>query len=129
MAKGKRFDMEEEFAGLDFHSLLLEERFIRTTGTLYKQPDKSIREESADRAEAKEIYRMPGNESFDLEGILKARREATILRLAGRTILAVQDTAGASCNTRLKAEGIGYISDKTLGVSIHGCLAVSCDGK
>jgi hypothetical protein len=42
--------------------------------------------------------------------------------------MAVQDTAKANCNTRLKAEGIGYISDKTLGVSIHGCLAVSCDG-
>jgi hypothetical protein len=59
-AEEKRFDIEEEFAGLDFHSLLLEERFIRTMETLYKQPDKSIREESAGQAEDKAIYRMPG---------------------------------------------------------------------
>jgi hypothetical protein len=28
----------------------------------------------------------------------------------------------------VKTEGIGYIGDKTLGVNIHSCLAVSADG-
>jgi hypothetical protein len=42
--------MGKEFVGLDFHSLRLEERFIRTIETLCKQPDKSIREASKDRA-------------------------------------------------------------------------------
>jgi methylmalonyl-CoA mutase cobalamin-binding subunit len=83
--------------GLDFHSVRLEERFIRTTETLYKQPDKSIREASEDRAEAKAICRMLGNENFDREGILRARREAAIGRMAGYggTIPAVQDTTTA----------------------------------
>jgi hypothetical protein len=76
--------MEEEFAGLDFHSVRLEERFIRTMETLYKQPNKSIRKAGEDRAEAKAIYRMLGNESFDREGTLRACREATIgRRMAG----------------------------------------------
>ncbi|MDR2210892.1 MAG: hypothetical protein LBO65_05405 [Spirochaetaceae bacterium] len=70
MAAGKRFDMEEEFAGLDFHSIRLEDRFIQTKETLFKQPDKSIREASKNRAEAKAIYRMLGNEAFDREGII-----------------------------------------------------------
>jgi hypothetical protein len=42
MAAGKRFDMEEKFAGWDFHSSRLEDRFIQTMETLFKQPDKSI---------------------------------------------------------------------------------------
>jgi hypothetical protein len=44
--------MEEEFAGLDFHSFRLEERFVRTMETLIRQPGASIWEASEDRAEA-----------------------------------------------------------------------------
>jgi hypothetical protein len=46
MAQGKSFDMEEEFAGLDFHSIRLEERFIRTMETLIQHPEASIWEAS-----------------------------------------------------------------------------------
>jgi hypothetical protein len=130
MAQGTSFNMEEEFAGLDFHSLRLEERFVRTMETLIQQPDTSIREASKDRAEAKAIYRMLGNESFDREEVARAHREAAIRRTAcyGGTIPAVQDTTGVNYNSRLKTEGIGYIGDKTLGVNIHSCPAVACDG-
>jgi hypothetical protein len=78
--------MAEEFAGSDFHSLRLEGRFVRTMETLAKQPNASIWEASGDRAEAKAVYRMLGNEGFD--------REAAIRRMADYdgTILAVQDT-------------------------------------
>jgi hypothetical protein len=38
MTAEKHFDREEEFAGLDFHSIHLEDRFIRTIETLAKQP-------------------------------------------------------------------------------------------
>jgi hypothetical protein len=65
MAEETSFDLKEEFAGLDFHSVRLEERFVRTMETLIKQPDASIWEASKNRAEAKAIYRMLGNESFD----------------------------------------------------------------
>ncbi|MDR0374825.1 MAG: hypothetical protein LBH85_03790 [Treponema sp.] len=39
----------------------LEERFVRAVETLYKRPDKSIREAREDRAEAKAMCRTPGN--------------------------------------------------------------------
>ncbi|MDR2363588.1 MAG: transposase [Spirochaetaceae bacterium] len=64
---GTSFNREEEFAGLDFHSVRLEERFVRTMETLTKQPGASIWEASENRAEAKAIYRMLGNERFDRE--------------------------------------------------------------
>jgi hypothetical protein len=52
MASHKEFNMDEEFAGLDFHSVRLEDRLIRTMETLIKQPDKSIWYSSENRAEA-----------------------------------------------------------------------------
>jgi hypothetical protein len=55
MAREKSFDMAEEFAGLDFHSVRLEERFVRTMETFYKQPDKSIWEAGETRVEASDF--------------------------------------------------------------------------
>jgi hypothetical protein len=52
MKEGMRKSMREEFAGLDFNSARLEERFIRTIETLAGQPDKSIWFSSENRAEA-----------------------------------------------------------------------------
>jgi uncharacterized repeat protein (TIGR02543 family) len=130
MAQEKSFDMAEKFAGLDFHAIRLENRFIRTMETLMKQPGTSIWEASENRAEAKAIYRMLGNEDVDRQEIIRTHREATIRRMAeyGDPILAVQDTTGVNYNTHLKTEGIGYISDKTRGVNIHSCIAVTGDG-
>jgi hypothetical protein len=73
---------------------------------------------------------MPGNEAFDREEIIKAHREVTLRRMAdyGGTVLAVQNTTGVNYNTHLKTERIGYISDKTMGVNVHSCLAVTAGG-
>jgi hypothetical protein len=62
--------------------------------TLAKQPDASIWEASADRAEARAVYRMLGNEGFDRGEIIRAHREATLRRMSGYdgTIFSVQDT-------------------------------------
>ncbi|MDR0707953.1 MAG: hypothetical protein LBF60_08800 [Treponema sp.] len=98
MVWGTSFNREEEFAGPNFHSVWLEERFVRTMETLIEQPDVSIWEASEDRAEAKSIY------------------------------LAVQDAASVNYNTRLKTEGIGRVSGKTPGVNVHSRLAANADG-
>jgi hypothetical protein len=57
MTTERTFDMEEEFAGIDFNSVRLEKRFRRTMKTLAKHPGESIRGCSENRAEAKAIYR------------------------------------------------------------------------
>jgi hypothetical protein len=72
--------MEEEFAGLNFHLLRLEDRFVRSTETFYKRPGASICKAGEDRAESGAIYRMPGNERFGRKGIAEARREAAVRR-------------------------------------------------
>jgi hypothetical protein len=73
---------------------------------------------------------MLGNENLNRETVLRTHREATVKRMVlhGGTILAVQDTTSLNYNTHKKTEGIGYISDKPLGVQIHSCLAVSTEG-
>jgi hypothetical protein len=60
---------------------------------------------------------MLGNNAFERVKILRAHREATLRRIVdyGGTILAVQDAAGVNYNTCVKTEGIGCISDKTMG--------------
>jgi hypothetical protein len=72
---------------------------------------------------------MLGNERFDPAEIQREHQGATIKRLAGESvILAVQDTTSLNYDTHEKTEGIGYISDKTKGVNIHSCIAVTPDG-
>jgi hypothetical protein len=97
--------------------------------TLSRQPGNSIWTSAENRAEAKAIYNMLGNEKFDRDEIIKAHRNGTIKRMAGEpVILAVQDTTGVNYNGQRNMEGNGYISDKTMGVNIHTCLAVTPDG-
>jgi hypothetical protein len=72
---------------------------------------------------------MVGNEKFDRNEILKAHREGTVKRMADEpVILAARDTTGVNYDGRRNMEGSGYISDKTMGVNIHSCLAVAPDG-
>jgi hypothetical protein len=59
--------MLEEFEDLDFGSEQLKARFVKTMKTLSKSPEKSIYMSSENRSEAKAIYRLLGNESFNLE--------------------------------------------------------------
>jgi hypothetical protein len=128
MAGGETFNLVEEFANIDFNEERREKRFRRTMETLANQPEKSVYGSSANRAEAKAIYAMIGNEKFDTGEILAAHRTATIRRMAGHpVILAVQDTTSVNYDSQREMEGNGYIGDKTMGVNIHSCLAVTPD--
>jgi hypothetical protein len=121
--------MAEKFAGLDLNSKRLGKRLVRTMETLAKNPAQSIWGASKNRGEAKAIYRMLGTKGFSSEEVLKEHRAATVKRMEGHAvILAVEDTMSLNYNTHEKTDGIGYISDKTLGVNIHSCIAVTPEG-
>jgi hypothetical protein len=134
MTGGDAFNLAEEFAGMDFNEERLEKRFRKTMETLSKDPRKTIYGGSANRAEASDcksaaIYNLPGNDKFSKGEILRAHRAATIRRMEGHPlILAAQDTMSVNYDSRRKMEGNGYIGDKTMGVNIHSCLAVSPEG-
>jgi hypothetical protein len=123
------FNMAEEFADADFNGARLEKRLVRTTETLSGQPGNPIRASSGNRAGAKAVYSMPGNEKFDREEILKAHRKGTVKRTAGEPVIpAARDTAAVNCDGQRKSAGNGYTSDKTMGGNIQACLAVAPDG-
>jgi hypothetical protein len=73
MAAHKEFDMGAEFADLDFYSIRLEERFIRTMETLIKQPDKSIGEASENRAEASDYSPMLFTGCWEMTGLTEKK--------------------------------------------------------
>jgi hypothetical protein len=131
MANRKSLDMVEEFPTLDFNSARLERRFIRTMETLSEQPGKSIWGAVGSRSRAKPVYRMLTNENFDRDKLIIAQREAVLRRMAecGGVILALQDTTSINYGTYRKTEGMGYIDDKTIGVNVHSCLAITPEGQ
>jgi hypothetical protein len=109
--------MAEEFADVDFNEERLEKRFRKTMETLAKYPRKSIYACGANRAEAKAIYNLPGNDKFNKDKILRSHRAATIRRMEGRPlILAVRDTTSVNYDSRQKMGGNGYIGGKTMRV-------------
>jgi len=122
-------ELANEFKGIDFKSARLEKRFIKTMDKLSKQPDKSVWLASGTRAEAKAVYRLLGNEKVEKNEVLRAHRESTKQRMQGHSIiLAIQDTTTLNYNNHTKTEGLGYVSDKILGINIHSCLAVTSEG-
>ena len=128
---GKSFEIRAEFEGIDFGSKRLEERFKKTMEKISKEPEKSIWLASGNRNEAKAAYRMLGNEKLNDDEILRTTRESTINRICesgSEVILAVQDTMKVNYEKHEKTDGIGWIGDKTLGVNIHSCVAVTPNG-
>jgi hypothetical protein len=121
--------MEEEFDTLNLKTKI-KQRFIKTMKTLSHSPQKSIYMASNSRAEAKAVYRMLANDEFKINEVKETHKESTINRTieAKTTILAVQDTTTLNYNTHKKTEGLGYCCDKTLGINVHSCLAVTDDG-
>jgi hypothetical protein len=116
MTERDTFTMSEEFVEVDFNEERLEKRFRKTMETLAKDPQKSIYGSSADRAEAKAIYNLLGNDKFNKSEILRAHRAATIRRMEGHPlILAVQNTTSVNYDGQRKMEGNGYIGGKTMG--------------
>jgi len=127
----KDFEISAEFAGIDFGSKRLEERFVKVMENLSKEPDKSIWLASGNRSEAKAAYRMLSNEKLKDAEILCQTVESTNRRITesgSEIILAVQDTMLVPYDGHKKTEKMGWISDKTLGVNVHSCIAVTPAG-
>jgi hypothetical protein len=103
MTERDAFNLAEEFAEVNFNEKRLEKRFRKTMGTLSKYPQKSIYSSNANRAEAKAIYNLLGNDKFNKDEILRVHRAATIRRMEGHPlILAVQDTTSVNYDSQQK---------------------------
>jgi hypothetical protein len=72
--------------------------------TLSRQPGGSIWASGGNRAQAKAIYNMPGNEKFDRDEIVRKHREGTVKRMADEPVYSY-DTGHDRCELRWSAEG------------------------
>ena len=127
----KQFDINKEFEAIEFNSKRLKARFIKTMEKLEKDPEHSILTSMGSRSEAKAVYRMLGNEKFSCEEIQRVHKASTIERMIDnqeQIILAVQDTTSVNYHTHNKTKGLGYNSEKTRGINVHSCLAMTTEG-
>jgi len=121
--------VEKEFETLKLNNQRLERRFKKVMKDLSEHPDKSIWLASGSRTNAKAVYRMLKNEDFTKESILSAHREATAVRSDyAPVLLAIQDTMSVNYAGHSKTEGMGYNSEKTLGINVHNTLLMTPDG-
>jgi hypothetical protein len=114
--------VSKEFETLKMKDARLERRFKMVMSDLSDQPDKSIWLASGSRANAKAVYRMIGNEKCTKESIMSAHREAAGKRNEESKLLSIQDTMCVSYEGHSKTEGLGYSSEKTLGINSHNCV-------
>ncbi|MBP1993602.1 hypothetical protein J2Z66_005228, partial [Paenibacillus eucommiae] len=98
-------------------------RVIQTMTTLARHPELPISAASADKAEAKAIYRMLGHSNLTEEVILDAYRKETLnqMKASGESVfLCVQDTTEIDYGAREKTTGLGeFRSAKSKGLLAH----------
>lgn len=105
-------------------------RLARIVTALADHPEGSLPQALEDWAAVKAAYRFFDNPHCQPEAILKAHRQRTLQRIAGRDmILLIQDTTALSFTTHRATKGLGSIGAKGLrGFFQHSALAVSVDG-
>jgi hypothetical protein len=87
MAEEYTYTRAEEFADVDVNEKRLEKRFRQTMETLSKDPQQPLYGSSANRAEAKTLYNLLGNDTFNQSEIRRDHRAATIRRMGGWSLI------------------------------------------
>jgi hypothetical protein len=96
---------------------------------LTNNPQKAIFSASGSRSQAKGGYRLLSNPKFTLDKLQQGMANKTIESLEDEpVVLLVQDTMDVNYNTHKKTDGLGYSSEKVLGVKVHTCLVLTEKG-
>jgi hypothetical protein len=119
----------ESFSGIKYGDSRINERVEQVVENLTNNPQKAIFSASGSRSQAKGGYRLLSNPKFTLDKLQQSVTEKTVETMAGeRVVLLVQDTMDVNYNTHKKTIGLGYSSEKVLGVKVHTCLALTEKG-
>lgn len=124
--------IREEFEGVDFGDKRLTERMKVLGQALYEKPTTAIPEACNDWSGTKAAYRFFDNERVEVEQMLVAHREKTVLRMrAYETILAVQDTTFFNYDNHESVVGLGNIHSNAVpvkGLLAHNMLITAPNG-
>jgi hypothetical protein len=122
-----------EFAGLELGDKRLGRRAQILMTQISQQPSASIPQACGRWGDIKAAYRFFDNDAVKPEQLLQPHRQATVGRMQSHSIvLAVQDTTSLNYSTHPRTEGLGPISnnaDKTIGLFVHGTLALTVAGQ
>jgi hypothetical protein len=119
----------ENFAGIDYSDLRINKRVEQVVEDLTNNSQEMLFSATGSRSNAKAAYRLLANKKFTTEKLAKGNAEKVVEMMAGEpVVLLVQDTTDTNYNTHKKTKGLGYSSEKVLGIKIHTCLAMSEKG-
>jgi hypothetical protein len=119
----------DNFADVDFGDVRISRRTEQVVEDLTKNSQKSILLASGSRTSAKAAYRLLRNKHFTLDKLQGGVARKTRSAMTGiPVVLLVQDTTDVNYNTHKKTVGLGYSSDKVLGIKVHSCIAITPDG-
>jgi len=121
------------YGKINFGDARVSKRLEKTLETMQRKPSSSICTASADRYEAKAIYRMIKNPKLQTEPMIRGAREETIEKIkesGEKIVLMPQDTSELDYGGLKGCEGLGtHRGIHSLGVICHTSIAVSPKGQ
>jgi hypothetical protein len=119
----------ESFSGIEYGDSRINARVEQVVEDMTNNPGKAIFSASGSRSQAKGGYRLLANPKFTLDKLQEGANQKSIETMSDESVvLLVQDTMDVNYNTHKKTIGLGYSSEKALGVKVHTCLAMSENG-
>ena len=119
----------ENFARIEYGDKRINKRVEQVVEDLTNNSQKMLFSATGSRSNAKAAYRLLANKKFTQEKLAKGNAEKVVESMKGEAVvLLVQDTTDANFNTHKKTKGLGYSSEKVLGIKIHTCLAINEKG-
>jgi hypothetical protein len=126
---------EFELGGAHFGDYRLDQRLLKVTEDLSKQPEKPINQACGSWRDTKACYEFFSNDKVTPEEILRPHQEQTRERMNALPIVAlVHDTTTLNFNHHKKTSGLGTLgrsnsnSNSTQGLICHNTMAMSLQG-
>ncbi len=122
----------QEFAGLDFGDIRLNDRLVDIADAVAAQPMSPISTACGDWSAVKAAYRFFDNDKVSAEKVLDPHFQQTVERMRGHErVFAIQDTTYLDYTDHPATQGLGPIgkrSQKYQGLVKHTTLVVSASG-
>jgi hypothetical protein len=123
---------EEEFGAIRLYDERLKERLYTIAQDFYSRPQANVPEACGSKAKVMGAYRFFQNKKVNMDVVLNAHTEATIVRTREhRVVLAPQDTTILNYSAHPMTEDmgpVGHVNETAIGLILHDTLAFTEEG-
>jgi hypothetical protein len=116
----------DEFEAVSLGDARLDERLLRIASLLAASPSASFPDAMDSEADQEALYRFLSNPKVTMAKVLAGHREATVERMAGRSLVRILHDTSQFC-FRGEREGLGILRGNAKGFFAHVALAVGGD--